>query len=374
MTKTIIFIDILSNLDIDKVENDGCGASEFQLHILAKKMAETHNVFFFSKNPKNVVLKNIHYLPLSELLNSKYHDENSIIIIQRMIHMIANTDENKRMPIGLENFDIRNIFKNNLIVCWCHDMITKGLISGDYITLDKKYYNDENIKNRLLKISNDKNFKIVCVSEFQKKQFETLLNYHDIDLNNLNIIVIYNALYSEYYQKEKYIVNINQLCYCSSWAKGVDKILQLYEHLLEKDNSFKLVLLSPGYESISKDQKYIDTLTTRFKDNISIIGKLSKKSLSKIIGESLCLIGPKFIETFGCVYEEAYYLETPVITDDNTGGSHEIINPGSFIDYNNKDDFVNKILNLKQNRETVNLNDIFRDVIIIEKWNNLLDL
>jgi glycosyltransferase involved in cell wall biosynthesis len=164
------------------------------------------------------------------------------------------------------------------------------------------------------------------------------------------------------------------LCYTSTWGKGLDQLLKLFDKLLEVDNNFILNLASPGYESLSKNQNYIIQLKNKYGNNILIHGVSNKKILSKLIGESLCLIGPKFEETFGCVYQEAYYLNTPVISDKSCGGCEEIIDNASFIDYNNSNEFIDKILFIKNNYENIQigLNPLFYEDYILKLWDNIL--
>ena len=370
--KTYIFIDILG-IFTNNMLNEGCGASEFQEHCLAKYLALNNRVLFFSRHKKNEIINNVEYLQLEELKNKKYNIENAILIIQRMVHLLANFSNNKRMPLGLENFDLRNYYKNNKIIIWCHDFITSGLIIGDYIINDKDYYSKENLINCLENLNKNNNLKIVCVSNYQKDKFLDLCNKNDYVFNENKIKVIYNGLYEDYFEKKNYIVNKYQLCFISSWFKGIKPILDLFDELLLKNNNYVLYLASPGYDSLCKNEKYINEIKEKYKDNIKIILKTDKLSLSKIIGESLCLIGPKFEETFGCVYQESYYLNTPVIADYSSGAPIEIINKDSFIDYKNKNDFVFKVISLNKNRENVFLkNELFCKETLIE-WDNLFN-
>jgi glycosyltransferase involved in cell wall biosynthesis len=151
-------------------------------------------------------------------------------------------------------------------------------------------------------------------------------------------------------------------------------VLDLFKDLLEVDNSYILYLLTPGYESLSKNEAYIEKINNQFGENIKTLNKSNKQKLSKIIGESLCLIGPPYEETFGCVYQEAYYFNTPVILDKRCGGSLEIVSDESVIDFDNKDAFIERVLNLKKNREIVSLNNKFHDDIILKEWNGLFNI
>lgn len=314
------------------------------------------------------------YLPLTELNNEKYHFTDAIIIIQRMAHLLTKVSENKRMPIGLENFDIRTIFKNNKMIIWCHDFITPSILLGSPIKNDDGLYsNNDSVRKSLKVLNNDSNTTLVCVSEFQKNKFIDLCNSVDYNINCDKLKIIHNALYSDYFKKEEYTCNKNNLCYLSSWTKGLEKILNLFDELLKKDASFILYVLTPGYEAISKNEKYIQELQTKYDKNIKILNKQSKHKVSKVLGESLCVIGPKFAETFGCVYQEAYHLHTPVILDKNCGGSLDIVSKESVIDFNNTDEFINRILHLKKNREIVQLDEKFYDNVILKLWNELLD-
>lgn len=339
---------------------------------MAKYLALNYRVLFFSKYKKNEIINNIEYLPLEELNNEKYHIKNSILIVQRMVHLLANFSNNKRMPLDLENFNLRDYYKNNKIIIWCHDFITNGLIIGDFIENDKDFFSKDNLINCLENLNKDENLNIVCVSNYQKDKFLNLCCDNDYDFNTNKIKVIYNGLYEEFFEKTNYIKNKYQLCFISSWFKGIDTILKLFDELLLENKNYILYLASPGYDSLCKNESYINNIKEKYKDNVKIISQMDKLSLSKIIGESLCLIGPKFEETFGCVYQEAYYLNTMIIADHLSGAPVEIINKNSFIDYNNKNEFVNKIISLNSNIENVCLKDELFGKETLKKWNKIL--
>ena len=84
-----------------------------------------------------------------------------------------------------------------------------------------------------------------------------------------------------------------------------------------------------------------------------IFGKQSKENYCNIIKSSLCVLSPKFIETFGCVFAESYYLGTPVIADINTGAVKEIIDNSYIVDYDNIDEVYDKIKYIQDNRENI---------------------
>jgi hypothetical protein len=368
----IIIIDILSSLDIDLVEQEGCGASEFQLHVLAKILSQNYKINFFSKKNEQCTIQNINYFPLSELNNSVHHNQNAIIIVQRMMHLVGKTSLNKIIVKELKDFSLRTIFVKNKVLIWCHDFINKSLIVGDPLGINPEYSTNKYLIEQLNNIKNDDNLKIIFVSNYQKNKFINLINKVNFMFEDSKLFVLHNMLHRQYYKKEIYNVNMSQLSYLSSWTKGLDKVLYLFDNLLKNNSNFVLNLLSPGYESISKNKEYIEKLKNKYNDKIVIHGKCNKIILSKIIGESLCIIGPKFEETFGCVYQEAYHLNTPVICDINCGAPCEIVSKESFINYNNENEFCDKIINLKKNREIVELNYKLYYDHVINKWINIL--
>ena len=131
--------------------------------------------------------------------------------------------------------------------------------------------------------------------------------------------------------------------------------------------------MTPGYDW-NKFTEYANELKNKYGDDIIIHGPVNKDQYSKIIKESMCVLTTTFAETFGCVFAESYYLDTPVIADYRSGAVKEIIDNNYIVNFDNKQETADKILYLKNNRDNINvkLDDKFMLDYNINKWLNLL--
>jgi hypothetical protein len=278
-----------------------------------------------------------------KILNLEINTED-IIIIQRMF------------PTDIK---ILNKILYNQIYFWIHDLVE------DKIFLDNnkkfiEYFN--NNPKKFLHLLNvnfvEKNINFVLNSNFTKKIFIDYFKKFDIVIDENNINVIYNILYEDDFIKTKYTyqatINMYNLVYASAWQKGVWDVLKLFDFILLKDENFRLTLLSPGYDLEGFKQYQID-LHKKYGDKIIILGQLNKEEYSKVIKSSLCVLTSKFSETFGCVFAESLYLGTPVIGDINSGAVPEIVGSKNIVNYDNLDQFYEKLMEIKNNRNTTNV-------------------
>ena len=87
----------------------------------------------------------------------------------------------------------------------------------------------------------------------------------------------------------------------------------------------------------------------------------------------LCVFSTSYPETFGCVFAEALHLGVPVIGDNSVkAGFHEIIPHQLMCNFNNPNEVIDKIENLRTNRPNVTLDNKFYDVSVINEWVKLL--
>ncbi len=311
------------------VVEKGYGASEFQFYMLAKKLSElNYDITIFNTSNINDTIDNIRYRDYNDLINNIDIDTNAILILMRFFNTIK---------------DIKYYFPLYNIIVWSHDYLH-----------NLEYFLD----NETVKIINDNNIKVISVSNFHK---ENISQY----INKKNIYVIYNILYSDIYKKQERI-NINRvnIVFASAWAKGLDTIINLFDKLVLKYPEFKLILLRPNYNTcICPNRDYINLVDTI--DN--------KEDYSKIIQSSLCTITTNFPETFGCVFAESYYLNTPVIATDKINGMHEFINNDHICNLNNYNNFEKLLLDIYNNRPYVSLDSKFIDNEGINQWIKLFN-
>jgi glycogen synthase len=288
-----------------------------------------------------------------------------IIIIQRMF------------PSDIQ---ILNKILYNQIYFWIHDLVEDNIFLDNNKKFIKYFKNNQKKLKHLLNINFiEKNIYFILNSNFTKKIFIDYFNKFDIIIDENKIKVIYHILYEDEFIKIKYnyktTINLYDLVYASAWQKGIWDVIKLFDLILSKDEKFKLILLSPGYDLEGFKQYQID-LKKKYGDKIVILGPINKVEYSKIIKSSLCVLTSKFSETFGCVFAESLYLGTPVIGDINSGAVPEIIGSNNIVNYDNLDQFYEKLMEIKNNRNIINfdLNDKFSFEYNYNLWLKLLGI
>jgi hypothetical protein len=358
----IVLLDITSNNDHINIKNKAIGASEYQLYNLVNVLSKNYNITCYN-NKNNTTIDNIIYKSWQKDLLIDQIEQNTNIIIQRMLPNVKK--------------EVYDKIKNNKIYLWVHDLISNDYFLFNYTGDERKYYNNSNnFKDEILQtIYENKNIHFVFVSNYIKEQFIIFFKKYNIVFKKYRLNVIYNILYEEEFiniKNNNIVVNKNYITYASAWQKGIEQVINVFDHAKKVDNDLKLVLLSPGYDW-NNFKDYADNLKTKYKDDVIIHGPVNKEEYSKIIKESMVVLTTTFRETFGCVFAESYYLETPVIADYRSGAVKEIIDNNYIVNFDNKQETVNKILYLKQNRDNIKikLDDKFMLDYNIHLWNKL---
>jgi len=361
----IILIDITSCLNHENIKSRAIGASEYQFYNLLEKLSKIYDEIICYNNTSHIykIDKVVYKSWKNDLINDKIELDTPIIIQRMLINY---------------NDSIYEKIKNNKIYLWIHDLTEKNVFLFNYTQEEKtKYANDELYKNNILKIFfENKNINYVFVSNFIRDKFKSYFDNYGFNIENTRFNVIYNILYEDEYIKIKnkiIPINKNYITYASAWQKGIEHVVNVFEHAIKQDNQLKLVLLTPGYDW-HHFQKYAEELKNKYSDNIIIHGPVNKEQYSKIIKESLVVLTTTFKETFGCVFAESYYLGTPVIADYRSGAVKEIIDNNYIVNFDNKKETVDKILYIKNNRENINvkLDNKFMLEYNINLWLNLL--
>jgi hypothetical protein len=361
----LIFIDITSGYDHNYVKNKAIGASEYQLYNLLENLCNYYDIICYNCKNYTIIIDNIIYKSWkNELINDNI-EPNTIVIIQRMFPNI--------------NKNIFEKIKNNKIFIWIHDLTSKGVFIFNNENYEKQIYieNDNVFKQEILEtIYKNKNIHFIFVSNFIKDVFIEYFNNYKIVLEDNRINIIYNILYENEFIKIKnsnIVVNKNYITYASAWTKGIKKVIDVFDYAVNYDPDLKLVLLSPGYDWTNFTE-YTNYLKDKYNDSIIIHGPVNKEEYSKIIRESMVVLTTTFKETFGCVFAETYYLGTPVIADYRSGAVKEIIDNNYIVNFDNKEETLNKILNVKNNRDDikVELDNKFMFDYNINLWINVL--
>lgn len=312
--------------DHKNIINSGSGASEFQIILLAKKLADIgFDVTCFNRGANLGKIDNVTYRNYNDILNNNNIDINTPLIFWRFFDVIPR---------------LLNFYNPNKIILWSHD------------------YRGHSLSENTGKLVDKNKIQVVAVSNFHKNSLS-----HLIDPSN--IIVIYNALYSEFYQYEDSIkLDKNAITFGTAWSKGIDTVLRLFNKLYDRHPNFYLNILSPNYgkHPININKPYIKMYNT----------VRDKKVFCKILQSSLCLVSTEFPETFGCIFAEAYHLKTPVIATNKINGLHEFINNEHICNLRDYDDFEKLLLSFYNNRPNVNLDNSLLDVNIINLWKDLI--
>lgn len=333
--KNIYFI-INNNGNHQNIINSGSGASEFLFYLTAYKLSSYCNITIFNRDIPTT-LDSIEYKYLPNNLNPSIENiNNSVIIVQR--HFTILIDLHKSNP-------------SNKYILWSHDFLENNFthLAGNYSPLE---INDYFYKN---------NITIVSVSNFHKNNIQSILP-------DVNIVCIYNALFSEHFLKNENIVsNKNNIIFASNWGKGIDRVLNIGTEYSKINPNFKLLLLKPSYCEWEPDLNKFPF--------VQMIGSVKNKNeYCEILQGCLCVLTTSYPETFGCVFAEALHLGVPVIGDTSIGaGFHEIISSEYMCNFNNMIEVINIINNLQINRPNITLDSKFYIDSIILEWIKLMD-
>ena len=340
MKKIYFIINKCSNHRDIKLE--GSGACELLFYMTAYKLSNYYDVTIFNRGPPTII-DNVKYLSLPDNKNPNIENiNNSTIVVQR------------HFSIAL---DLHKINPTNKYFLWSHDYIETDCNNNNNLCdqYSTNYVADYFCKN---------NLSIIAVSNFHKNN---IIN----KIPNVNVNVIYNALFPELYPNINLItpnVNKNQIVFASSWSKGLDKILNIGKEYYKRNNEFKLILLKPSYcEWIPDFSQY---------PFINCLGNIKDKTeYCKIIKSSLCVFTTSYQETFGCVFAESLHFGVPVIGDNSIqAGFHEIIESKYMCNFDNVEEVITKIEHLKNNNNNnICLKNKFYDKQIINEWIKILN-
>lgn len=177
-------------------------------------------------------------------------------------------------------------------------------------------------KNKRKKYYNDKNTKIITISESLKKKYEELTGRKDISL-------IYNGIKDNFLKKE-YTKNKNiNFLLIGTIFKGKNQLeaLKAIKVLLEKGiSNFKLVFVGPESKNYKKSlEEYIKK--NNLEKMVSFLGSKNNEEIKEIIKNSDVGLMLSLNEAFGRVTVEYMFGELPVIAS-NTGANPELIIEG----------------------------------------------
>ncbi len=153
-----------------------------------------------------------------------------------------------------------------------------------------------------------------------------------------------------------------QLVWMSSPHKGLDRALDIFKELREKDSRFKLVVFNPGYWYESQKPM----------GNVVSLPRTKREIMRSIISRSLCVFYPTdFRETFGLVASEGNALGTPMATYKVAALAESVSPENGFCE--NKDQLIQTILKWSAgDRPKVTGQERFKFEEIYKDWKKVL--
>lgn len=345
----IIFIDFTCDLTHKSVIQRPIGASEFNFYTTINKLSSFYidKEFFCFNKGTSINIDNVNYKNISEI-DSFSFNEDDIIIIQRLFPDLNVLLKLKSKNIYLTQQDY------------------------DFNAILTQFQVGDNKKMILSYIYQNKNIKFILNSEFSKSYMKENFNRYNINFEEDRIHIIPNFIFEDFFKKSDNInKNPYQLVYASGWNKGIQHILRIFDYIMKKNNKFKLILMSPGYE-YNNYLNLVEHIKENYANNITILGPTNKDEYCKIIQESYCVFAPPFQETFGCVFSEAYYLGTAVIADIRSGAVVEIIGNENITNYEDLDKTYEKLLEILNKSEKIELNNPY--IFDITSWKKTIKI
>lgn len=211
---------------------------------------------------------------------------------------------------------------------------------------NKKYNFSTNLIKKIQSLVVKKADVVVTPSKYLKK----IVTDWGADENKIK--VIYNAAPNiNVTPKNTEEVNIISIGRLVNW-KGFKALVELVPNLLKQKPNLKLYIIGDGPE-----KKELDSLIKGLdlEDNVILTGRLNKQEIEEYFSKTSLFVLNTAYEGLPHTVLEAMAAEVPVITT-NIGGNPEVITNkknGILVDYNNKQQLEQAILNLLNNPEQV---------------------
>ena len=261
--------------------------SEIAAIKLSEKMTKYYNVIVFCSCKKPIKHNGVYYVNQQNFteLNNNYHVKH--LIISRFIGYTLDMDLTK----------VENIY---------------------YIMHDARVHDlwQDNKNLPLLSTYIFKNFshklkKIICVSEWQKKNFQNMLKLAEAEIPEKKYQVIGNGINTEIFQYKKVEKKNNRFVYCSDPSRGLKMLCEILIELQKKYQDITLDIyfgqLLPQYK------KYVDKYKW-----INFHGKIPNEQIAREFSKSdfWCYPNINSHETFCISCIEAMCGGNVVITRD----------------------------------------------------------
>ena len=147
--------------------------------------------------------------------------------------------------------------------------------------------------------------------------------------------------------EEKRIISIGRL----SKEKGFMDLLEIFKQVQKRKAEWRLDIIGDGNEKQFL-QKYIDS--NNLKEYIRLHGFQGKEYINNLLEKSSIYCMTSYTESFGIVLIEAMSYGIPCIAYSRAEGANDLIinnNNGYLINNDNKDEYINKLIDLIDNKE-----------------------
>ncbi|MCK4554487.1 glycosyltransferase, partial [Candidatus Parcubacteria bacterium] len=217
----------------------------------------------------------------------------------------------------------------------------------------QKYCWQVELMRRIQRLVADGSQSIVVPSKYLKR----IINEWGIGSNKIN--VIYNSVkkidLSISKERARSELNLTGDVILSSgrlvtW-KGFGLLIGLMPELLAVNPDFRLIIIGEGPE---KNKLEVRSKKLEISDNVKCVGSLQQDELWKYMRASDIFVLNTGYEGLPHIVIEAMQLGLPVITT-NVGGNPEVVEDGQtgvLVEYNNKEQIKNAILEMRENKES----------------------
>ncbi len=342
------------------------GGVQVQVHNIANKLSKTgNNIKLFLYNKTNIRNNQYEIIVFKKLLFNivfffKYYlDLNIFFILNPYISKIIRTNNIDIWHFNFLNFKsliLINVLKkfDQKIIVTFHgvDLQIDPLINYGY-RLNKKY--DSFLKKTLKNID-----KFTYLSETIK---EDLIN---LGVEEQRLIYFPNSVNLEKFNKaitktkqNNELISFITVARFAEKKKGLDLVEQVSSNLINKNINFKWKIIGENSKLLYKN-KFIQSNSNLFEiiENIENIDEdfFPHSSLINHYKSSDLYINLSRIESFGITFIEALASKVPIISFAGKG-ANEIIKDkfnGFLIKENDISELVNKIHQIKENKEIIN--------------------
>ena len=228
--------------------------------------------------------------------------------------------------------------------------------------------------NKILRVAYNNSNKLISVGEKLKLSMK---DYTDNDILVIpNIVNTDGFKIDKSYKREKF--RFLTVAYLKE-NKRIDLIIEVFSKLKEKYNNIELFIGGDGPER-SNIEEIIDG--NNLNKDVSLLGKVSREDLPRVMSDSDCFVLPSLYETFGVVYIEALACGIPIIAT-KCGGPEDFFNDklGYMINIDNLNelyDAMEKMLNKTYNFNSEYMSNYikskFSKEVIVKELENVYNL